>query len=52
MHNKEIEPSYILMKNKVITKLCMSPRTHATTKQGKGKKKQCYASGHGKEKYN
>ena len=22
------------MKNKVITKLCMSPRTHATTKQG------------------
>ena len=26
------------MKKKVITKLCVSPRTHATTKQGKEKK--------------
>ena len=47
----ERKPSYILMKKKVITKLCMSPRTHATTKQGK-EKKQCHTSGHGKEKYN
>ena len=30
------------MKKKVITKLCMSPRTHATTKQGKEKKTMPY----------
>ena len=38
----ERKPSYILMKKKVITKLCMSPRTHATTKQGKEKKTMPY----------
>ena len=30
------------MKKKVITKLCMSPRTHATTKQGKEKETMPY----------
>ena len=36
------------MKNKVITKLCMSPRTHATTKQGREKTMLCKWAWQGK----